>query len=439
LGFAIDLTPESNFGMKLNKKRLVWAGAMIPLAIAIIGIAGKKPTEAEKAREYVTFLSSDDLEGRGIGTAGEEKAASYIADRFFKLGLKSAGDNDTWFQHFDFVPKSNPHVMPGPDGEALGQGMVKKISGRNVLARIDNQAENTIIIGAHFDHLGWGDENSLFKGEKAIHHGADDNGSGVAAMLVLAERLKKSKLKGNNYLFIAFSGEEKGLWGSNHFCKNPLTELTKVNYMLNMDMVGRLDAKTKKLALYGTGTSPVWDAIVEKQKGKFELIKDPSGVGPSDHTSFYLQDIPVLHFFTGQHEDYHRPSDTAEKLNYEGIVEVVDFMERIIKTLNKSPKLPFTKTQDKDSQKSPKFSVTMGVVPDYMFSGEGMRVDGVSEDKPAARAGILKGDIIIQLGDSTITDMMSYMRALSSFAKGDTTRVRINRNGEIQKLPVEFK
>jgi len=425
----------------MKKPSIKWTIGFVLITAMVVGaglLSGKKPTEAERARAIVTYLASAELEGRGIGTAGEEKAASYLADQFQKIGLRPAGDMDTWFQLFDFVPKSNPHMMQSPDGAVLGQGMVKKTSGRNVLGKIDNGAAHTIIIGAHFDHLGWGDENSLFKGEKDIHHGADDNGSGVAAMVILAQRLKKSKLRSNNYLFIGFSGEEKGLWGSNYFCKNPLTDLSQVNYMLNMDMVGRLDGKSMKLAIFGTGTSPTWDAVVEKQKGKFVLTKDPSGVGPSDHTSFYLQDIPVLHFFTGQHEDYHKPSDTAEKLNYAGIVEVVDYLERIIKALDKGPKLPFTKTQDKDSQKSPKFSVTMGVVPDYMFSGEGMRVDGVSEGKPAAAAGLMKGDIVIQLGDSTVKDMMSYMRALSSFSKGDSTAVRINRDGTIKILPVKF-
>lgn len=241
----------------------------------------------------------------------------------------------------------------------------------------------------------------------------------------------------HDIVFFGISGEEKGLWGSNYYSKNPTVDLTKVNFMINMDMVGRLD-ESKGLAINGTGTSPIWNDLLDKVNiDSIKLIKSSSGIGPSDHTSFYLQDIPVLHFFTGQHEDYHKPGDDAEKINHEGVLKVASFIERIVMDLDDDEKLAFTKTKD-ESRNSPRFTVTLGVVPDYLFDGEGMRIDGVSEDKPAIKAGIVKGDIVVQLGDSTIADMMSYMRALSSFKKGDVTTVKIKRGEELMEFPIEF-
>ncbi len=166
------------------------------------------------------------------------------------------------------------------------------------------------------------------------------------------------------------------------------------------------------------------------------MLKE-SGVGPSDHTSFYLQDIPVLHFFTGQHEDYHKPSDDADKLNYEGMKKITSYIVQLVGELDDDPKLSFRKTKN-ESESVPRFKVAMGVIPDYLFDGKGMRIDGVSEDKPAQKAGLQKGDIVVQLGDSTVIDMMSYMRALSVFKTGDTTTVVVNREGKTVTAKIAF-
>lgn len=206
--------------------------------------------------------------------------------------------------------------------------------------------------------------------------------------------------------------------------------------MINMDMVGRLNEE-KSLAINGVGTSPSFVPVFDQiNADSLKLVTSESGVGPSDHTSFYLQDLPVLHFFTGQHEDYHKPGDDSEKINYEGLVKVVRYISRVVTSLDDEPKLAFTKT--KDSSDSPRFTVSMGVVPDYMYDGKGMRVDGVSEGKPAQAAGLLKGDVVVQLGDSTVYDMMSYMRALSAFQKGDSTKVVIERSGQKVEAVVKF-
>ncbi|MFC3879696.1 M28 family peptidase [Algoriphagus namhaensis] len=390
------------------------------------------PTDAELLeglKTDVTYLAADELAGRAIGTAGEEKAAEYLATEFKKAGLDPKG-TEGYFQPFTVSKPTNPHeeAVIGTDGEG--------VTGRNVVGFIDNKSENTIVIGAHFDHLGMGGQGSLHRGDSAIHNGADDNASGTAALLALAKILKFEK-HNSNFLFIAFSGEENGLWGSNYFVKNPTIDLETVNYMINMDMVGRLNEE-KTLAINGVGTSPSFvPALDMVNADSLKLVTSESGVGPSDHTSFYLQDLPVLHLFTGQHEDYHKPSDDSDLINYDGLMLVVKYIDRLIDQLDQEPKLAFTKTKD-SSGDSPRFTVSLGVVPDYLFDGQGMRIDGVSEDKPAQAAGLQKGDIIVQLGDSTIVDMMSYMRALSAFAKGDEATLVYQRDGSKTEAKVKF-
>jgi Zn-dependent M28 family amino/carboxypeptidase len=384
-----------------------------------------------KIQEDVAFLSDDKLEGRETGTEGEKGAAEYITERFKSLGLSPKGTKE-YYQEFTFKPKTDPHQ----EAKYSSTDSDSTITGTNVLGYINNDADNTIIIGAHYDHLGFGAEGSLYREEdKAIHNGADDNASGVAIMLNLASKLKNTNTS-NNYLFMAFSGEEMGLLGSNYFVKNATINLDSVNYMLNMDMVGRLK-KDSTLAVYGVGTTPVFKQVINASNNKFKLIEKESGVGPSDHTSFYLNDIPVLHFFTGQHKDYHRPSDDFDKLNYEGMEAISNYIFDIITDLNDKGKLDFRKTKN-ESENTPRFKVTLGVVPDYMFDGKGMRIDGVTENKPAQKAGIQKADIVIQLGEHEVNDMMGYMKALSKFEKGDTTTAKIVRNGKIIEVEVTF-
>lgn len=384
----------------------------------------EKKEIAITAKEDVVFLASDDLGGRETGTSGALQAANYIKERFEGLEVMPMGNAGTYYQTFTFAPKNDPHgevAFTQEKNDSL-------ITGTNVIGFLNNQAPTTIVIGAHYDHLGMGGEGSLYREGEAIHNGADDNASGVAVMLQLAQELGSEDYKGNNYLFIAFSGEEMGLLGSNFFTKNATIDLASINYMINMDMVGRLNAENT-IAVHGTGTSPIFSQTVFSANTDFEIAEHKSGVGPSDHTSFYLNDIPVLHFFTGQHEDYHKPSDDAEKLNYEGMQLIENYILSIIKELDDNGKLKFTKTKD-ESSAVPAFKVGLGVVPDYLFSGKGMRIDGVSEGKAAQNADLQKGDVVVKMGDSLVTDMMSYMRVLSTFDQGDKTTVIINRGGE---------
>ncbi len=389
-------------------------------------------TVQNNLKKDVSYLASDELEGRQTGTRGEKAAATYIKNRFKELELLPKGTNG-FIQPFTFKPKTNPHEEVKFDVNGDGT-----ITGNNVIAYLDNNVENTIIIGAHYDHLGYGGDGSLHRDSmKAIHNGADDNASGIAILLHLADRLKQKNLNNNNnYLFMAFSGEEMGLLGSNYFVKNPTIDTKKVSYMINMDMVGRLK-QDSALAVYGTGTSPIFKHTLKSNNKNFKLIEQESGVGPSDHTSFYLADIPVLHFFTGQHEDYHKPGDDAEKLNYKGMETISNYIFNIISDLNDEGKLVFTKTKN-EGKNTPRFKVGMGVIPDYMYDGRGMRIDGISEEKPAQKAGLQKGDIVLKLGDSLVVDMMSYMRALSVFKKGDKSIVVVKRNQEKIEKEIQF-
>lgn len=318
----------------------------------------------------------------------------------------------------------------------------KKRTGHNVIGYIDNGVATTAILGAHFDHLGYGEDgNSMLRtGEKLIHNGADDNASGTAALIELARVLKTSKAKNNNYLFIAFSGEELGLYGSKYFTENPTIDLKAINYMINMDMVGRLNDSSKTLAIGGFGTSPQWASVINAQDKKlpFVIKIDSSGSGPSDHASFYRKDIPVLFFFTGQHKEYHRPGDDADRINYEGELKIINYINTIINNLNKqNQKLAFLKTREVQSGMS-SFKVTLGIMPDYTFSGAGVRADAVSDGRPAAKAGLKAGDVIVLLGENIVNSMETYMQALNKFNKGDKTKVKYKRGNETLESEIQF-
>lgn len=320
----------------------------------------------------------------------------------------------------------------------------KSRTGYNVIGYIDNGASNTIVIGAHYDHLGYGqDHNSLWTGSPSIHNGADDNASGTALVIEAAKELKKlsgkkrSVYKNNNYLLICFSGEELGLFGSKYFTENPTIPLESVNYMINCDMVGRLNGDTKDIFIGGYGTSPYWATL--PQKTKFLNVKfDSSGIGPSDHTSFYLKNIPVLFFFTGTHSDYHKPTDDADKVNYAGELRVLQYVLDIVENSNKTGKLAFTKTREPKSSDAPRFTVTLGVMPDYTFNGTGLRIDGIIGGRIAEKAGMKAGDVIIKMGEYKVTDIQDYMKALSHFKKGDKTTVEYLENGAAKTVNVEF-
>jgi hypothetical protein len=381
-------------------------------------------------KKHVAFLASDRLKGRGTSTKEEKKAAAYIAREFKSAGLAPLGNS--YLREFSYKKSSNPH-------DTSVANLPARYSA-NVVGFLDNAAPYTIVVGAHYDHLGLGqDHNSLDpKPEGKVHNGADDNASGTAGVIELANYFGRNKnTEPYNFLFICFSGEELGLIGSKKWCDNPDLPLDKINYMINMDMIGRLNDSTRKLIVYGVGTSPVFVPLIDSLRGNFSIKKDSSGVGPSDQTSFYLKNVPVLHFFTGQHSDYHKPSDDIEKLNYKGEAEVLSYIAACIEKTFRYPKLTFAKTRNPDTGKS-SFKVTMGVMPDYTYEGEGMRIDGVSDNRPAARAGIQQGDVVKKLGGMPVKNVEEYMKVLSKFKKGDTTTIEILRKTETKVLELTF-
>jgi len=358
-----------------------------------------------------------------------------------------------------FSPKDKADVTPLPVLYITASGFAKikdgnNITGRivlgdkirqghNVVAYIDNAAATTIVLGGHLDHLGYGeDHNSRNTGAPAIHNGADDNASGTAAVVELARVLKAksadSAYKKNNYLFINFSGEELGLYGSKYFVEHPTISLSDINYMINMDMIGRLNDSSNTLTVGGIGTSAIWgDVLGIGAQPPFTIKVDSSGTGPSDHTSFYRKDIPVLFFFTGLHTDYHKPSDDADKINYKGEAAIVDYITGIIGKSGDKGKLAFLKTKEQ-SMGTGRFKVSIGIMPDYTFSGQGVRADGIVDGKAAQKAGLKTGDVIVQLGEHLVTSLETYMQALNRFNKGESTKVTIKRGTEILELPVTF-
>lgn len=408
---------------------------IILITAAIVMPARAQVVSVENLKRHIYTLASDDYEGRGTGEKGEDKAAAYIVKELKRLKLKPKGSKK-FYQPFSFELKlMNPE---NPHGEMVSKGVVK---GKNVVAWVDNAARYTVVIGAHYDHLGEGELGGSREANPTgkIHHGADDNASGVAAMLELARYFQSNgRIEEHNYLFIFFSGEEEGLYGSKFWAENPTVPLENIHYMINMDMVGRLDSVTRTLVVHGVGTSPDFGAHLNAcNSNNLSLVFDSSGVGPTDFTSFYRKDIPVLGFFTGQHSDYHKESDTPDKINYQGEKEVVDLIISLTNRLDTMPKMPFQKTKEAQMGRT-KFKVTMGIMPDYTFPGPGIRVDGVTDGKPAALAGLKAGDIIVKVGDADIKDMADYMKMLGGLEPGTQSIVHIRRGEEDMSLPIVF-
>lgn len=337
--------------------------------------------------------------------------------------------------------KDQSEIATTINGKVVLEDKIRKA--HNVTAYLDNGAANTIIIGGHLDHLGYGeDHNSRYTGQPEIHNGADDNASGTSAVVELARLLKERSatvpFNQNNYCFINFSGEELGLYGSKHFTDYPPFNMSKINYMINLDMVGRLNDSSHALTIGGVGTSPDFGKLIATNNTQLFTIKiDSSGTGPSDHTSFYRKDIPVLFFFTGLHTDYHKPGDDADKINYKGEAAIVDYIVNVIQKTGVQPKLAFSKTREQ-SMGGGRFKVSIGIMPDYTYSGQGVRADGVIDGRAAQKAGLQTGDVIVQLGEHLVTGMETYMQALNRFNKGESTKVTVRRGDKVLEMPVTF-
>jgi peptidase M28-like protein/PDZ domain-containing protein len=334
--------------------------------------------------------------------------------------------------------------------------------------------DEAVVIGAHYDHLGRGGQGSLAQREGEIHHGADDNASGTAALLELARTFSKQRPR-RTVVFIAFSGEEEGLIGSNYYVNHPVVPLANTVAMINLDMVGRLNEK--KLVVGGVGTAQEWRSVLDQQNlvnsatvslsgpaitpdnvasnhplvvgangrpvvtldpsKRFSLTMNEDGYGPSDHSSFYAKQIPVLFFWTGTHADYHKPSDTAEKINYDGLANVVSFVANLVRSVDQSDKRPtYTVAKVAATGRSTGFRVYLGTIPNYADSSDGMLLDGVRDDSPAAKAGLKAGDKIVKMAGRDVTNVYDYTSALGEMKGGQEYEVEIMRAGQRMTLKI---
>lgn len=307
-----------------------------------------------------------------------------------------------------------------------------------VLPGMAGAGRDVVVLGAHYDHLGYGDSNSLAPGTRAVHHGADDNASGTAMLVEVARQLQAAGPLPRTVLFVAFAGEERGLLGSGHYTANPLLPLERTAAMVNLDMVGRLDDDSN-LILHGTGTGTGIEALVDRlaEAGGFTLAKEPGGFGPSDHASFYARKIPVLHVFTGSHTDYHRPTDTADKINYEGMARISRLIAAIVRDLATMPAPPeYVEVASKQFQGGGGDRPYFGSIPDFAKPGGGYAITGVSKGSPAATGGLQGGDVIVRLGDSSISGLEDFDSALRKHKAGEAVPVVVRRDGQERTLSV---
>jgi hypothetical protein len=309
----------------------------------------------------------------------------------------------------------------------------------------DESLKNQImVLGAHYDHLGMGGESSgsLRPDTVAVHHGADDNASGTAGVLELAQAFagKKAELK-RGMLFIAFSGEELGVLGSAYYVNHPIFPLEGTVVMLNMDMIGRMNKKT--LIVYGVGTSPGFEALATKYNADstFVLKLNKDGYGPSDHSSFYGKRVPVFNFFTDIHSDYHRPSDTYDRLNYPGEEKIVQYVGAIAAELNATAEKPQYVAVEMPRQPAAGRSnrVTMGTIPDFGEQVQGFKISGVRPGGPADKAGMLGGDIIVKFGNAEIKNLYDFNYALGEHKPGDQVEVVFKRGSETKTTKVTLE
>jgi hypothetical protein len=302
-----------------------------------------------------------------------------------------------------------------------------------------------VVIGAHFDHLGMGGAGtgSRKPDTTGIHIGADDNASGTSGLIELAQKLvsQKSRLK-RSIILLGFDAEEKGLLGAKYFTENPLVDLQNIVAMINLDMIGRM--KDSSITVGGVGTSPLFEPLLNGESigRNFTINMTKPGYGPSDHAAFYTKDIPVLFFFTGFHNEYHTPEDSWKLINLKGEKDILDLVYDVTFKLSRLPERPlFTEAGPKEGrmQRNTKFKVTFGIVPDYGSTKKGLEVDGISKpDGPAAKAGMLKGDVIKSIDGKPINDIYEFMDRLEELEPGMTITVLIDRNGTELELPVTF-
>lgn len=394
-----------------------------------------EPSPAITAGEIcatIAVLAADSMEGREAGTPAASRAAAWIADRFAAAGLEPIGEG--WLHAFAFpaAVKRDPHAAR--ETRAAGGGgdpeTLETVNVIGVVRGIDPAlADEAVLVGAHYDHLGRGVVGSLDPESGAIHNGADDNASGVAGMLEIAEAIAADPPR-RSVVFVAFGAEELGALGSQHYVKEPAWPLDRTLAMANLDMIGRLG---DRLILQGTGTSTIWPALVDSLEAAGQappLQRDPSGFGPSDHASFYGADVPVLSFFTGAHEEYHRPTDDTALIRAGGAERVASMALAAVRAVADSDRdVPWAEAP-RSERRAMAFKVGLGVIPDYGHSGEGLSLSSVRTGGPADAAGLAAGDVIVRLAGRDVPDVYAYTEILASLEPDEPVEVVYERDGE---------
>jgi hypothetical protein len=403
---------------------------------------------AEIVQQLAGKLNEQDFDQlpqfNGAGSSDNRTVPVFFASReAIEPTIKQALGKDLAEIEAQIDKSLEPASAPLADWQAVGEANVVRNQAdvKNVVAVLEGEgplADETIIVGAHYDHLGYGGEGSLAPWTTEIHNGADDNGSGTVALLEVARQLAASgKKPARRIVFIAFTGEERGLLGSARYVREPRFPLESTIAMVNMDMVGRLT--DDKLVVYGTGTAANFDKLIDdlNETYAFKIRKDPSGFGPSDHSSFYSKKIPVFHIFTGTHQDYHRPSDDFEKINVPGMRRVIGLVADIVQSIDQQPQRPeYREVKRRASIRPMGERPYLGSIPDFSREVEGYALMGVAEGSPADRAGMKAGDVIVKFGDSKIGGLEDIDGALRKYKAGDKVPVVVLRDGKEVTLTV---
>jgi aminopeptidase N len=422
----VDLRPEAERGTALASLSLPPRQALAELP----------PVFSRKAlMEHVAWLADSEREGRGIGTEGLDAAAGYVARQFETIGLQPGGEDGTFFQSFT--------TSRTPDGSPVTLRNVVGILPGTEPAWKDQSA----LLTAHYDHLGRGWPDVHSGDEARIHPGADDNASGVAVLLELARSLAAAGSPRRTLIFVAFTGEEAGMLGSRHYVDHPVRPLDRIMGVINLDTVGRLG--DKKLSVLATGTATEWPHIFRGSSyvTGVESRMIPDAVESSDQKSFIDRGVPAVQIFTDPHPDYHRPGDTADRIDGAGLVKVATFVKEGIAYLaEREDPLTVTITAAASGDEPPPARrpapgpggsgrrVSFGTMPDFAFSGPGVRVAGVTPGSPAEKAGVGEGDVLVRFAGRPVENLRGYSEILKGLEPGQTVTVVVERDGEERTL-----
>jgi len=380
-------------------------------------------------QEHVELLAHDDRLGRLSGSFGEADAANYISDYYAQTGLEPLGEAGTYLQQF---------TLTGEISEAMG---VLNNRSRNVLGAIRGEEfpERYIVVGAHYDGQGTGGVISMNRDNTdIIHPSADDNASGTAVMLLLAQRFAIEPAQ-VTLLFAAFSGEEQGMIGSKHFTEEFDQNPDRILGMINLDMVGRMT--DNDVSIFGTESGNRWDDILDRiNTDSLNVNTEENRLGSSDHVLFHDAGIPAIHYHTGMHEEYHTDQDTADKLNINGMEKVANHAEKLIRELAKEDpeSFQFRRMNRRPNPVIEPGTPTLGLLPDYLFRGSGMRIDEVTSGDRADLAGLQPGDIIKSMNGITISNIFDYMNALESISENDSAELEYLRNEQLSTVIIPF-